>query len=91
MDRTLYNRLIWTIRDHDRRKKQWETRKTDDIQRELHAIEQSLFHLPEEYREAVYCSIVTGEWPVNTPAHRNTCSMWRTRYLRHVAEALELI
>lgn len=98
MERSLYNRLLWIVRDHDRQvKRQMDLQEAEDkdklnaVERELHAVEQALMVVPEEYRDGVYNNIVSGGWPVYVPAHRNTWSLWRVRYLKLLAEMLNLI
>lgn len=54
------------------------------------AVEQALFHIPEEYRKAVLDNIRYGERFPDTAAYR-TWLRWRHRFVWYVAEKLNLV
>ena len=69
-------------------------RKVERIERlwnDIRAIEMAMIRVPSEYRQGVLRNIQAGGWPVDVPAHLNTWSKWRRRFLYWVAENLKLI
>ena len=65
--------------------------KLDAIDRCLHAVDQALMQVPEEYREAIMQKIITDAWPITVPVHRSTASYWKTRFLYYLAKNLNFI
>jgi hypothetical protein len=57
---------------------------------EIHAVEQALMAVPEEYRRGLMDNICHGA-PYPDTAHYNTWRYWRYRFAWHVAKRLKLI
>ena len=58
---------------------------------ELHAVEQALMRIPEEYRAGVFDNVrYRCQFPANTPAHYKTWLYWRRRFVYWVANNLKL-
>lgn len=69
-------------------------RKVERMERlwnDIRAIEMAMIRVPSEYQQGVLRNIQDGGWPVDVPAHLNTWSKWRRRFLYWVAENLKLI
>ena len=56
------------------------------IDEDMDAIKRALQKIPPEYRDGVFDNIRYGIIPVKVPAHRNTWSKYRKRFLFFVAE-----
>ena len=60
------------------------------IEKDIDAIEQALFLVPEEYRQYVFDNVRYG-WRFPSIAARNTWSKWRMYFLFQVAKNLNLL
>lgn len=61
------------------------------ISNEIDHIERALEKIPQEYRMGVFNNVrYRVNFPVNVPAHRNTWSNWRRRFLYFVAKNKKL-
>ena len=58
---------------------------------QIQAIERALDKIPPEYRKGVFDNVRYGGWPYGVPAHRNTWSKWRTRFVYWIAYELKLL
>lgn len=65
--------------------------KLDAIDRCLHAVDQALIQVPEEYREAIMQKILTDAWPIKCVVGKNLCGYWKSRFLYHVARNMNLV
>lgn len=63
----------------------------DRLWEDIRAVEMALIRIPPEYREGVLRNIQYGGWPVDVPAHLNTWSKWRRRFLYLVAKSLHIV
>ena len=63
----------------------------DALWQDIRAVEAALIRIPAEYRKGVMDNICKGGWPVNVPAHINTWSKWRRRFLYFVASNANLL
>ena len=63
----------------------------DRLWHDIRAIEMALIRIPPEYRQGVIKNVQGGELPVDVPAHRNTWSKWRGRFLFYTALELKLM
>ena len=62
----------------------------DRLYQDIRVVEHALSRLPREYRGGVLRNIQQGGWPVDVPAHPNTWSKWRGRFLFFVAQGMGL-
>lgn len=63
----------------------------DRLWQDIRSIEMALIRVPPEYRQGVLKNIQSGGWPMDVPAHPNTWSKWRRRFLFWTAKNLKLI
>lgn len=63
----------------------------DKLWGELHAIEQALMVVPEEYRMAVLDKVRYDRWPTDKPVGKNLPGYWKSRFLFRVAKNLKLL
>ena len=67
------------------------TERMDRLWQDIRAVEMALIRVPAEYRQGVLKNVQSGGWPMTVPAHRNTWSKWRRRFLYFVAVELKLL
>lgn len=63
----------------------------DRLWQDIHAVELALMCIPAEYQQGVLKNIQNGGWPADVPAHRNTWSKWRRKFLYVVADRLKYL
>lgn len=62
------------------------------ISSKIDAIDRAIARVPQEYRQGVLDNVMYRDrWPVSSPAHLNTWSKWRTRFIFWTAQNLNLI